>query len=359
MPLFALVAALAVAAPGLVDSVRDVVEPQRPPPTVAQLAGQRVVYGFAGTAPPPSLVGRIRRGEAGAVIIMGGNVQSPRRLAQLTARLQAIPRPSAVDEPLLIMVDQEGGAVRRVPGPPFGGAGRMGAGDPGATRVAGRAAGRLLRQAGVAVNLAPVADVAGPGSTLAREGRTFGASPAAVSRHAVAFATGLRDAGVLATAKHFPGFGSARVNTDDAPVTIRRPAAVLRRVDMRPFRELIAHDVPLVMTSSAVYAALHPGTPALLSRTVVTGALPTRPGCRGLVVTAALARPAAVPAGGDAAVAVRAAGAGNDLLVYIDERRAAAAAAGLRAALGSGRLRHDEAHAALERILEVRRRLPG
>jgi beta-N-acetylhexosaminidase len=354
----ALVAA-AGAGPGPGGAASAAEPPARPQPTAAQLAGQRVVVGFSGTTPPPALVRRIRRGETGAVIIMGPNVAGRAGLARLTRRLQAIPRPAAVDVPLLIMVDQEGGQVRRIPGPPTRSAAEMGAGDPRSSRAAGVASGRLLARLGVGADLAPVADVAGPGSVLARFGRTFGTSPAVVSRHAVAFAGGLRAAGVIATAKHFPGLGRARVNTDDAPVTIHRSAAVLRRVDARPFAALIGHGVPMVMTSSAIYPAFDPGTPALLSRAVVTGELRGRLGFGGTVITDALDTPALAAVGGDGAVAVRAAGAGNDLLVYIDFTRGVRAAEALRTAFGAGRLRPGDARASVERILALRAGLPG
>ena len=125
--------------------------------TPAQLAGQRMVFGFPGTVPPPDLVRRIRRGEAGAVILLGPNVPSPAAARALTRRLQAIPRPAAVDVPLLVMIDQEGGLVRRLDGPPSRSAAdmgreggrveRIGHGDPGeAERVAQLAGGDGARE---------------------------------------------------------------------------------------------------------------------------------------------------------------------------------------------------------------------
>lgn len=325
-----------------------------PAPSVRQLAGQRIVVGFPGTRPPAWLVRSIRRGDTGGVILMGANVANRSALARLTAQLQAISRPASVDEPLLIMVDQEGGAVRRIAGPPVLSAARMGAGDPRVTRAAGRSAGRMLRSLGVTVDLAPVADVAGPESALAREGRTFGRQPRRVARHAVAFAAGLRAAGVLATAKHFPGLGAARVNTDQAPVSIRRSAAVLRRVDAQPFAALIAHDVPLVMTSAAVYPALDPGRPALLSAAVVRGELRGRLGFAGTIITDALDTPALAAVGDDRTVAVRAAQAGNDLLLYIDPVRGATAADALAVALADGRLDRRAARVSFARVMALR-----
>lgn len=325
--------------------------------TPAQLAGQRMVYGFPGTRPPADLVRRIRRGEAGAVILLGGNVPSRAAARSLVGRLQAVPRPAAVDEPLLVMVDQEGGRVRRLSGPPARAAAELGAAGPRSARAAGRAAGRLLAGVGVNVNLAPVADVARPGSALAADGRLFGRAPGRVAGASVAFAAGLRDAGVAATAKHFPGLGAARVSTDLAPVRIRVPAATLRRVDLRPFRALIAHDVPLVMLGTAIYPALDRTRPAALSRRVATTLLRGEMGYRGVTVTDALDTPALDPVGGPGTVAVRAAGAGADLLIHTGYAPGVTAARALAREVRRGTLDRDEAEASVARVLALRARL--
>lgn len=326
--------------------------------SASQLAGQRVVYSFAGPEPPAALIHRIRRGQAGAVILFAGNLSGPAGTRALVRRLQAVPRPAGLRAPLLVMVDQEGGRVRRLEGPPARSAARLGRLGPAAARRAGKASGRLLRGAGVNVNLAPVADLARPGSAIAADGRSFGRAPARVARAAVAFAEGARAAGVLTAAKHFPGLGAAPRSTDAGPVAIRLSAAALRREDMRPFRALVAHRVPLVMLSTAAYPALAPG-PAALAPAVVRGELRGRLGFRGLTVTDALDTPALVPAGPPGEVAVRAAAAGGDLLIYAGGyARSDAAARALTAALRSGRLRRGPAEASVARSLALRAGLP-
>ncbi len=333
-----------------------------PPPglsalTPAQLAGQRMVYGFPGTRPPPDLVRRIRRGEAGAVLLLGSNVPSRRTAAALTARLQAIPRPPALDAPLLVMIDQEGGRVRRLPAPPTRSAADLGAAGPRAARAAGRAAGRVLARAGINVNLAPVADVARPGSALERDERTFGRSPGRVAGAAVAFAAGLGDTGVVPGAKHFPGIGAAAISTDLAPVRIRLSATRLRRIDLRPFRALISHDVPMIMLGTAVYPSLDPRAPAALSRAVATDLLRGELGFVGVSATDALDTPALAPVGRPGVVAVRAARAGSDLLIHTGYATGTAAAAALARGIRSGALPRAEAEAAVARTLALRRSL--
>lgn len=322
--------------------------------TAAQLAGQRMVYGFPGTTPPPDLLRRIRRGEAGAVLLLGGNVPSRAAARALTARLQAVPRPAGLDVPLLVMIDQEGGAVRRLAAPPSRSAADLGAEGPRAAGAAGRATGRALVAVGVNVDLAPVADVARPGSALAADGRTFGRSPARVAGAATAFSDGLRAGGVASAAKHFPGIGAARVSTDRAPVRIRLSGAELRRVDLAPFRALISHDVPMVMLGTAIYPSLDPGVPAALSRPIAADLLRTELGFTGVTVTDALDTPALAPVGGTGAVAVRAASAGSDLLIHTGYAAGVAAAAALARELRPGSPARPQAEAAVERILALR-----
>src|SRR5690348_17194926 len=89
--------------------------------TVEQAVGQLVIGSLPGTTVPDGLARRIRRGELGGVILFARNYASHAQLRQLTTRLQAerrrAPRPLR-DIPLLIMIDQEGGLVKRLPGAP-------------------------------------------------------------------------------------------------------------------------------------------------------------------------------------------------------------------------------------------------
>jgi beta-N-acetylhexosaminidase len=326
--------------------------------TDAQLVGQRLIASFRGTSSPPaSLLRRIRRGEVAGVILFSENADTVAGAARLARRLQAIPRPAATPGPLLVMVDQEGGLVRRLrDAPPRASAAAQGRGGERAVRATGRATGRALRRAGVNVNLAPVADVPRPGSVMRREERTYASSAAAVGTYAAAFARGLRDARVHATVKHFPGFGAATVNTDDAPATIGLPASTLRTTDAATFRFATRPGAArLVMLANARYPALDRARPATLSRAIATGELRRRLGFTGVSVTDDLEATALRPFGSPGRIAVASARAGTDLLLF--GRTAAAterAAAALRAALRDGRLPRAEARAAAARVLALR-----
>lgn len=306
------------------------------------------MFAFSGTEVPRNLRLRIARGEAAGVLLFGANVSSIAQVRGLTRELQAIRRPKGLNAPLVVMVDQEGGLVKRLPGAPDRAPLQMTSNS--IARSQGRATARTLVSAGANIDLAPVVDVARPGSQMEDEGRSFGRSTTTVGRRARAFAAGLRAGGVAATAKHFPGFGAASANTDTASVVIRTPLATLRARDEPPF---VVAGTPLVMTSSAIYPALA-DQPAMLSRRIVTGELRQRLSFRGVVVTDSLNATALV---GRRNVLPRAIMAGNDLLLFTTYESSARAVERLADLFGAGRLDRGAASAAVQRILALRRTL--
>ncbi|MDX6719523.1 MAG: beta-N-acetylhexosaminidase, partial [Solirubrobacteraceae bacterium] len=225
-------AASGAAAPGAAAPA-PVPRASSPALTLRRLVGQQMIFAYDGLEPPPALRRRIARGEAAGVILFARNVRSAGQVAAVVRSLQAIARPPGLRAPLLVMVDQEGGPVRRLPGGPVRAAADVA--SAAEARADGREAARVLRAAGANMDLAPVSDVARPGSALEGERRTYGRDAQHVASLAGAFAAGLHDGGVRATAKHFPGFGAATVNTDDAPARIGASLSTLRSTDATPF----------------------------------------------------------------------------------------------------------------------------
>jgi beta-N-acetylhexosaminidase len=323
--------------------------------TPEQLAGQHVVFPFAGRTPPRALLARIRRGEAAGVIFLGANLGTPAQVRVLTRRLRAVPRPAGLRAPLLLMVDQEGGSVQRLPGAPSRSAPAMAAtGDPAVARAEGRATAATLRAAGMNVDLAPVVDVVRPESALQAEGRGFGFGARSASHFGAAFVRGLTEGGVAATAKHFPGFGAAVANTDTSAVRIPVPLRELRTVDRRPFRAAIRAGARLVMLSSAVYPALS-AQPAVFSPRVVQAELRDGLGFEGVTISDDLEAPAFAAHGGASGAALRAAAAGVDLLLFARTYAGAARATwALARAIRSGALDRAPLDASLQRVLALR-----
>ena len=346
-----------LSAPGLVSRL-----------DASQLAGQRVIYSYRGLTPPPALLRLIRHGEAAGVIFFAGNIASTRQLAAVARELQQADLSPAnpVHVPLLLMTDQEGGVVRRLPGPPLRSEKQIGesAGPAAQARLAGTGAAANLRGAGLNVNLAPVLDVyRSAGDFLDQYGRSYSRDPRQVAQLGADFITAQQAGGVAATAKHFPGLGAAsrRQDTDLRPVTLDVSRAGLRAVDELPYRAAIAAGVKLVMLSWAVYPPLDPGRPAGLSPATVQGELRHRLGFRGVTITDALGAGALARFGGIGHRGRLAALAGMDLLLCSDHRVAEGqqALAGLVAGYRSGQLSRATARAAVARILALRGSLPG
>jgi len=326
-----------------------------------QLAGQRVVYSYPGLTPPESLLAGIRAGRVGGVIFFTENVGDSARFKAAVDRLREAQRQGPVHTPLLLMTDQEGGLVRRVPGPPELSAKQTAqSADPVATaRREGAAAGRNLAGFGLNVNLAPVLDVFDtPGNFIDAPQRSYGSDPKSVAALGTAFLAAQQQTGVAATAKHFPGLGSAPAgrNTDEGPVTLPVPLERLRAVDEAPYPAAIAAGVKMIMLSWAVYPALDADRPAGMSPTVVGQELRGRLGYRGVTVTDALEAKSIDGVGSTGQRAVAAAAAGMDLLLCSarDVAQGDAAAAALASALRSGTLDRGEFLAALGRVDAVR-----
>ena len=320
----------------------------------ARLLGQRIMVGFPGTAASSALLSAVKRGEVGSVILFAGNIVRRGQLAALISSLQGAAKAGG-NPPLLIAVDQEGGQVKRLPaGPPSLSPPQIAA--RGSTAVAseqGKATGRYLKQRGINMDLAPVVDVPTfRGAFIWQQGRAFSFSADTVTRFATPFALGLQSEGVAATAKHFPGVGSAAVDTDNKLDELR-PTRAQRQAALQPYRTLIREGLDAVMVSTAGFPAYdRSGTPAALSRQIIQGVLRRKLGFRGVAITDALG----TPTGHDEITAgVLAAEAGADILLYTDSANGELRA--LETAMASGRISRADADAAYRRIIALKHKV--
>ena len=286
-----------------------------------QLAGQRVIYSYSGLTPPASLISLIEHGEAAGVIFFGQNISSKTQIANVIKQLdQANASPqNPVRAPLLLMTDQEGGEVRRLPGRPYLSEKQIGASSQAETLAteAGQGAASTLRSVGMNVNLAPVLDVyRKAGDFDDQYGRSYSMDPNVVSDLGSRMIKAQQAGGVAATAKHFPGLGaaSASQNTDVGPVTLNLSKDTLRTVDEVPFAAAIQAGVKLIMVSWAVYPSLGL-RPAGLSPNVVQGELRNRLHFTGVTITDALEAGALRAFGSTQHRTLRAAIAGMDLML--------------------------------------------
>jgi beta-N-acetylhexosaminidase len=312
-------------------------------------------FGFEGTRLPDHLRSMLDAG-LGGVILFARNLRSLEQICHLTSELHA-----AASSPLLVGVDQEGGRVTRLPAPFLAApaAAALGtADDPALTKALARAVGRELLATGFTWNLAPVLDLRTNPANLVIGDRAFSRDPDQVARHGVAAIQGLREAGVLATAKHFPGHGDTVADSHLTLPESLQSSSRWRAVEFIPFQHAIRAGVPLVLVAHLSCPALDPASPTSLSRPVITGILREELGFQGVVVSDDLEMSAIADRFDLGEAAVRFLEAGGDLvLICHDVARQRAAVAAVEAAVQGGRLTETRLEASLHRIARLRERL--
>ncbi len=252
--------------------------------TLDEEIGQMIMMGFLETQMSPGLLTQLKQYHVGSVVFYAWNITGNDQVLQFTHDLQA-----NADLPLFIATDQEGGGVNRllaIDGP-LPSASQIGAtNDPNYARQRGQHDAAELYRLGINVNFAPVVDVMNTGGG-ALGGRTFGSTPAQVTKMAGAYLAGLQQSQhVVGTLKHFPGLGDVPTDPHEVLSTLNRSQSDLEKIDWAPYKALIASgQVGMIMSTHVVLAAVDPTRPASLSYPVLTGILRDKLGFNGVIVT--------------------------------------------------------------------------
>ncbi|MEI6670025.1 MAG: glycoside hydrolase family 3 N-terminal domain-containing protein [Acidobacteriota bacterium] len=308
------------------------------------------IHVFGGSEPMPQLMlnpvwggssGASRKGDPFAAAVM----------------LNALQSASAV--PLLTTADFEGGAAyilngaTRLPRAMAIGATR----DPQLAFKAGAVSATEARAVGVNIDFYPVVDVNNNPRNPIINIRSFGEDPALVSEMAVAYLRGVQSAGVLATAKHFPGHGDTTIDTHLGLAVISHPRERLDKVELVPFKAAIDAGVDAVMSAHIILPALDPtpGIPATLSRPILTGLLRDELRFKGLIFTDSMSMDAISKGWKPDQAAAMAVKAGVDFVLHSPDDDAAFK--GIKSAVQAGEISAAQIDASVERILRAKARL--
>ncbi len=324
--------------------------------TLREKAGQLVMpwipgeYWASDAAAAGAALDLIAAGVGGFVV---GPSASPYDLAEKLNLLQR-----AAKLPLLIAADLESGpGMRFRGGTVFPGNMALGATDRELDAYeVGRVTALEARAAGIQLDFAPVVDVNNNPANPIINVRSFGENPRRVARLAAAFIRGLREHGMMSTAKHFPGHGDTGTDSHIALPVIGATRARLDSVELVPFRAAIRDSTDAVMTAHIAMTGLAgPGTPpATLSPFVLDTLLRRDLGFRGLIVTDALNMGAIVSVYGAAQAAVLALRAGADLLLMPADPKAAIDA--IVDAVSSGVVSEARLDSSVDRVLAAKAR---
>ena len=295
---------------------------------------------------------RVRKLHLGGYVIFAGTPHDTAAFANALQRASKLP--------LLIAADFERGPAMRValssaiPDNMAIGA----TGDPAYAALAAELTAREARAMGVQWIYAPVADVNNNPDNPIINTRSYGEDPAQVAKFVAAYVRAAEAAGVLSTAKHFPGHGDTATDSHIALGVVTGDRARLERVELPPFRAAIDAGVSSIMTAHLAVPAIEPDStlPATLSKNVLSGLLREQLGFKGLIATDALEMGGVTRRYWPGEVAVRAIEAGAVCLLLPPDPELAFRS--LRDAVRSGRITEQRLNQSVDREAAAGNRRP-
>jgi len=324
--------------------------------------GQMMMVGYEGLLPGPEITSAIQDKHIGAVILFGRNIDSHDQVTASNAALQTLAAQAKQPAKLMIAIDQEGGSTRRFTdiGPYYSEPmiGEMG-GDaaPAAAQQQASSAARDLKKLGFNTNLAPVVDVSdGWGSIM--DGRSYGTDSEVVTELGGMAVRGYNNATTISCPKHFPGHGSADGDSEKTLPTVDLSLEAIEQSELPPFRKVIEEGAPMIMVAHLSVPALDAtGTPASLSKPIVTDLLRKNLGFTGVIISDDLEMGAITGSMGVGEAAVAAVGAGNDMIIvgHTTAKHLVAYDA-LLAAVKSGKIKEDDINKSVTRIIDMKKK---
>ena len=280
-------------------------------------AGQLIMAPMFAGGNPADLSALISTRHVGSVVLIG-NWNNGTAAAKTAADALQSYAPSG--NQLIVSTDQEGGQVQHLKGSGFDtmpSAVAQGQMSADTLRSSAKTWGGQLKQAGINVDLAPVLGTVqvkrSSNAPIGALNRDFGLNSNGNAQHGIAFVEGMRDAGVGATVKHYPGLGAVTGNTDFTTEGILDTTTTLDDEEIGAFNTTIKQAKPaMVMMSLATYQRIDSSAPAAFSSKIIDGTLRGSVGYDGVVISDSLSA-AAVSGIATKDLGVRLVDAGGDL----------------------------------------------
>ena len=320
--------------------------------STAEKVGQMVMIGIQGTDVDEDSLYMLHQYHIGGILLFDRNIESEEQTMALTSHLQ---EQAGQKVPLFIGIDEEGGSVARGRGviepPPsqqeIGRSGETAKAEAWAEKTA-----RRLKELGIQVNFAPVADVS------ADKDRCYSGDPVQVEKFVRAAVQGYEMNRVMYGLKHFPGIGRGTVDSHEDISSVTASREVLEKEDLVPFRAIINEHPELdyfILVSHLKYPAIDAEHPASQSHAVITGLLRGDMGYDGLIITDDLEMGAVAKHGSYREAGVLAVKAGADMFMMCHEyAHQTEAYLGLLAAVENGDIPMEQIDASVKRIVKAK-----
>ena len=289
--------------------------------TDEQALAQVFMLGWVGEEPSPIIMDWIRGRNIGGIKIFGWNTANTIRLAKTVGELQKASLEGPFNIPLIIATDQEGGWIRHVKGSTSETPGNMAIGAASYPRdayLSGYYIGKELALLGINMNFAPTVDIFSNRDSSLIGPRAFGSDPVKAGILGAAFMKGQLAAGVIPTAKHYPGHGDTDLDSHGVLPKINVTFEVLWERELVPYRMLAAEGIPAVMSGHLAFPLTQAkDTPASLSPWLLNDLLRDKIGFKGVIVTDDLMMTGATSyLGSLSRTAKQALIAGNDIIMF-------------------------------------------
>ncbi len=256
--------------------------------TDAELLSQTFMFGWAGAEPPELLYQWVERG-LGSVKVFGWNTDDIYLVAKSISSLQTKAEENRFQIPLFVATDQEGGWIRHVKGDTSITPGNMAIGAGGYPVDSWKSSyyiSREIKALGINMNFAPTVDLFTDHDSTIIGTRSFGDDPDKAGILGAAFVSGSEAAGVIPTAKHFPGHGDTSLDSHGKLPVINIDFETFKTRELVPYLYLIKEKVPAIMSGHLSFPQIdNSGAPASLSYYFLTELLRNQLGYEGLIIT--------------------------------------------------------------------------
>lgn len=288
--------------------------------TNAELLSQIFMFGWAGQEPSALLNQWVEYRGLGSVKVFGWNTDDINLVAKSITALQEKAQSRPLQIPLYVATDQEGGWIRHVKGETSTTPGNLAIGAGGYPMDAwysGFYIGRELRALGINMNFAPTVDLYTDHDSSVIGPRSFGENAHQVGVLGASFAAGSQAAGVIPTAKHYPGHGDTGVDSHGRLPLIEIDKDTLMERELIPFKYLVEEKIPAIMSGHLGFPQIvKNGEPASLSKIFLTNILREELGYKGLIITDDMMMNSATSWTGSLSSAFRQSiEAGNDIII--------------------------------------------
>lgn len=282
---------------------------------------QILMFGWAGSEPSALLNAWVSERGLGSVKVFGWNTDNTELVAKSVSSLQKKSQNRKLRIPLFVATDQEGGWIRHVKGDTSDTPGNMAIGAsqyPIDAYYSAYYISREIKALGINMNFAPTVDLYTNHNSSVIGPRSFGEDSEAAGLLGSAFTAGSIAAGVIPTAKHFPGHGDTSLDSHTKLPQINIDLKTLENRELVPFKFLIAENIPAIMSAHLSFPRILPsGEPASLSKYFLTDILRGELGYKGLIITDDMQMEGAWGYAGTVSKAVQMAiSAGNDIIIF-------------------------------------------